>query len=214
MTAPLPFQITVARQLGSGGSELGQRLACRLGFAYLDRQILQHAARELGMSEAELAHREERIQSFWARMVESFSTGCPEFMMSTPPPRIISDEALIDAEQRVLPRLVAEGSCVIVGRCGFHLLAGRARMLNLFVHASRPFRIARMIKLYGAGNPTTAEEMIDSTDRNRERYVERLTGRSWYDARNYHLSIDISEIGFDAAEEIIVSLTNRIQKGI
>jgi cytidylate kinase len=214
MTAPLPFQITVARQLGSGGSELGQRLACRLGFAYLDRQILQHAARELGMSEAELAHREERIQSFWARMVESFSTGCPEFLMTTPPPRIISDEALIDAEQRVLPRLAAEGSCVIVGRCGFHLLAGRARMLNLFVHASRPFRIARMIKLYGAGNPTTAEEMIDSTDRNRERYVERLTGRSWYDARNYHLSIDISEIGFDAAEEIIVSLTNRIQKGI
>ena len=118
MSEPLPFHITIARQLGSGGSELGQRIACRLGFAYLDRQILQQAAEELGMSEAELAHREERIQSFWVRMLEAFSTGCPEYMMSTPPPKIVSDERLIEAEQRVLLRLSTQGSCVVVGRCG------------------------------------------------------------------------------------------------
>ena len=109
MTAQLPFHITVARQLGSGGSELGQRIACRMGFVYLDRQILKQAAEELGMNETDLSHREERIQSFWIRTFEAFTTGCPEFMMSSPPLRIISDERLIDAEQRVLLRLVDRG---------------------------------------------------------------------------------------------------------
>jgi cytidylate kinase len=210
MSEPLPFHITIARQLGSGGSELGQRLACRLGFAYLDHQILQQAAKELGMSEAELAHREERIQSFWVRMVEAFSTGCPEYMMSTPPPKIISDERLVEAEQQVLLRLSAQGSCVIVGRCGFHLLARRARLLNIFIHAPSRFRIERMTRLFGAANETVASEMMESTDRDRERYVERFTGQSWYDARHYHLAIDMSQVGFDTAEEMIVSLANRI----
>ncbi len=213
MTVPLPIQITVSRQLGSGGSELGQRLACRLGFAFLDRQALQQAAQELGMSEDELAHREERIQNFWVRMMEAFSTGCFEYTLNAPPPRVVTDDALVATERRVLWQLTAGGSCVIVGRCGFHLLAGRARLLKIFVHASRPFRIARMMKFYGAASKTKAEEMIDSTDRDRERYIERYAGVSWYDARNYHLSIDMSLLGFDMAEEIIVSLADRISEG-
>ncbi len=211
MAEPLPFHITVARQLGSGGSELGQRIACRLGFAYLDRQILQQAAKELGMREEELAHREERVQSFWVRMVEAFSAGCPEYMMSTPPPKIISDETLIEAEQQVLMRLACQGSCVVVGRCGFHVLAGHARLLNIFVHASPRFRMDRMIQFYGAASDTAASEMMETIDRDRERYVERFSGKSWYDARHYHLAIDMSETGFEAAEEMVVTLAERIR---
>jgi cytidylate kinase len=207
MTLQLPFQITIDRQIGSGGAELGQRIAGRLGFAYLDRQILQQAAQELGMSEEQLADRDERVQNFWIRMMESFSADSPEHLICSPPFRIISDDALIEAEQRVMLRLAGRGSCVIVGRCGFHLLSGRAPMLNFFVHASRPFRIERMIKNYEAADRAVAEEMIDSTDRNRERYVERISGKSWYDVRNYHLAIDLSRVGCDAAEEIVVSLT-------
>ena len=210
MTSPLPFQITVARQLGSGGAELGQRIACRMGFVYLDRQILQQVAQELGISEAEVAGREDRIKSFWVRIMETFSAGCPEYMMSNPPPRIISDDTLIETEQRVLLHLAAGGSCVIVGRCGFHLLAGRAPLLNVFVHASRSFRIERMIKLYGASSRSVAEEMIDETDQNREQYVEIIAKKLWYDARNYHLSIDLSQTGLDMAEEMIVLLANRM----
>ncbi len=210
MAAPLPIQITVSRQLGSGGSELGQRIACRLGFAHLDRQILQHAARELDMSESELANREERIQNFWVRVMETFSTGCFEYTVSPHLPRTVSDDALFEAEQRVLKHLAAKGPCVIVGRCGFHLLAGHTRLLKVFVHASRSFRIARMMKFYGAANKTQAEQMMDSTDRDRERFIERYAGVSWHDARNYHISIDMSLSGFDAAEEMIVSLVNRI----
>jgi cytidylate kinase len=123
-------------------------------------------------------------------------------------PRIVSDDALIATEQRVLLHLASRGPCIIVGRCGFHFLAGRAKLLNVFVHASRSFRIERMMKYYAYSNKREAEKMIDSTDRDRERYIERVSGTSWYDARNYHLSIDMSLVGFEESEQIVVSLVN------
>jgi cytidylate kinase len=210
MTLHYPFQITIDRQVGSGGAELGQRIAARLGFAYLDRQILQQAAQELGTSEEQLADRDERVQSFWVRMMASFSADSPEHLICTPPFQIISDDALIEAEQNVMLRLARRGSCVIVGRCGFHLLAGVAPMLNVFVHASRPFRIERMIRHYAAADERAAEAIIDEMDRTRERYVERVSRVLWYDVRNYHLSFDLSQIGCDAAEEMVVSQANRL----
>ena len=209
MTASIPFHITIARQLGSGGSELGQRIACRLGFAYMNHLILEQAADELEMNESDLAHREEKIQSIWERIMPPFTIGCPEQMMFSPQLLTVSDERLIEAEKRVLLRLASMGSCVIVGRCGFHLLADNAVLFNIFVHASKRFRIERVRKYYNAKDLESAEEMIESSDHNRERYVKRISGRSWYDARNYHLSIDMSQVGFDESEEMIASLLKK-----
>jgi cytidylate kinase len=212
MADNLPFHITIARQLGSGGFYLAQRLAHRLGFAYLDHQILEQAARELDMSDSELARREERTQSFWTNLLETFATGCPEDIQSPPPLRLISDEELIAAEHKVLLRLAASGSCVIVGRCAFHCLKGRARLVNIFVHAEHDYRIRRVIEVYRAPGPEVAEEMIRRTDNDRRRYVQKVCGVSWYDARNYHLSVDISRVGFETAEEMIVAMTKRLME--
>jgi cytidylate kinase len=203
------FHITIARQLGSGGSYLAQRLAHRLGFVYLDHQILEQAARELDISGPELARREERTQSFWTKLLHAFTTGCPEDIQSPPPLRLISDDELIAAEHKVLLKLAARGSCVIVGRCAFHRLKGRARLINLFVHAERDDRIARVMQVYHTPDRRAAEEMIDRTDSDRSRYVQKVCGVSWYDLRNYHLTIDISRIGLVAAEELIVAMAVR-----
>jgi len=212
MAADLPFHITIARQLGSGGSYLAQRLAHRLGFAYLDHQILEQAARELDMSDSELARREERTQSFWTKLLEAFATGCPEDIQSPPAMRLVSDEELIAAEHKVLLRLAARGSCVIVGRCAFRRLQGRARLINIFVHAGHDYRIRRVIEVYHAPDPDAAEEMIERTDNDRRRYVQKVCGTSWYDARNYHLTVDLSRIGFETAEEMIVAMTKRLME--
>jgi cytidylate kinase len=205
-----PFHITIARQLGSGGSYLAQRLAHRLGFVYLDHQILEQAARELDISGSELVGREERTQSFWTKLLHAFATGCPEDIQSPPPLRLISDDELIAAEHKVLLRLATRGSCIIVGRCAFHRLKGRARLINIFVHAGRDYRIGRVMQVYHAPDPEAAKQMIDRTDNDRRRYVQKVCGTSWYDLRNYHLTIDISRIGFEAAEEMIVAMAERL----
>jgi cytidylate kinase len=207
-----PFHITIARQLGSGGSYLAQRIAHRLGFVYLDHQILEQAARELDTSGSELVRREERTQSFWTKLLHTFATGCPEDIQSPPPLRLISDDELIAVEHRVLLRLAARGSCVILGRCAFHRLKGRAGLINIFVHAERNFRIGRVMQVYHAPDPAAAKKMIDRTDNDRRRYVQKICGVSWYDLRNYHLTVDISRIGFEAAEAMIVALTERLME--
>ena len=205
-----PFHITIARQLGSGGSELARRVAGQLNFNYMDRQILQQAAAELDTPEADLAHREERIKSFWIRMLETFSTASSDYMVQPLPPPMVSDEKLFQAESRAMLKLSHQGSCVIVGRCGFHVLSGHGRLLNIFIHAPRSFRIDRLVAYYGVKDKTVAGRKIDIIDQERNRYVEMATRKSWTDARNYHLSMDMSQIGFDAAEATIVSLAARI----
>jgi cytidylate kinase len=212
MADNLPLHITIARQLGSGGSYLAQRLAHRLGFVYLDHQILEQAARELDISDSELIGREERTQSFWAKLLEAFATGCPEDIQSPPSLRLISDDELISAEQKVLLKLAARGSCVIVGRCGFYRLQGRARLINIFIHAERGYRIRRVMQVYHAPDPQAAEQMIDRTDNDRRRYVQRICSASWSDARNYHLTIEMSRVGFEAAEEMIVAMAERLKQ--
>jgi cytidylate kinase len=207
-----PFHITIARQLGSGGSYLAQRLAHRLGFVYLDHQILDQAARELEINGSELIRREERTQTFWVKLLQTFATGCPEDIQSPPPLRLISDDELITAEHKVLLKLAARGSCVIVGRCAFHRLRGRARLINVFVHAQRDFRIGRVMQVYHAPDPEAAKQMIDRTDNGRRRYVQKICGASWYDLRNYHLTIDISRVGFAAAEDVIVAMAERLME--
>lgn len=213
MTPPFPFHITIARQLGSGGSYLGQMLANRMGYSYLDGQILQTAAEELGMHGHELAHREERIQNFWTHVLEKFATGSPEYLVGAFPPPAISDEEFILAEKRALLSLAGNRSCVIIGRGGFHYIGCRGNALHVFIHAPKKFRIDRLIKFYGVKNETEAERMIDASDRDRERYIHRISQRSWYDARNYHLSLDMSLISYETAESFIISLCDSLSKG-
>ena len=197
--------ITIARDLGSGGSYIGKLVANRLGYAYLDREILQMAAKELGVAEAELQDRKERLQGFWEKLLSVFAIGAVDGVY-TPPPRFVSDEHLRDCERRLIRELAVKGPCVVLGHGGFHLLRGQVRLLNVFVHAPVRFRIERVMSIYHARNKAEALEMIQRSDRERERYVRFFSGVDRTDARNYHLSIDTSVVDFAKATEMIASL--------
>lgn len=203
--------ITIARELGSGGSYIGKLLAARLGYAYIDRQILQLAAKELGVDEAELWDRKEHVQSFWEKLISVLAVGAADSVY-IPPPRFISDEQLIETERRLICELAVEGPCVVLGHGAFHLLRGRARLLNVFVHAPLQFRIERVMSIYHARNQAEASEMIQRSDRERERYVRFFSGLDWFDARNYHLTIDTSLIDFATATEMIASLAGDLRE--
>ena len=204
--------VTIARQLGSGGSYLGRRVAQRQGFAYLDREILQEAAASLGVDASELEGAEERVGGFWERVLRAFELGTPDVAYFPPPVRAIPDEVLFEIETKVIRRTAVERDCVIVGHAGFHSLQGEPRLANVFVHAPLDFRVRRVADLYR----TTDEEaraMIERADQDRERFILRMTGKSWYDARNYHLSVDTERTGFERAEEMILALTEPLRAG-
>src|SRR3954470_10821931 len=116
--------ITIARHLGAGGSVLGQQLAKRLGFAYLDQEILQLAAQRAGASVQSLEQWDERVSGFWDRMADSFSVGTADgfFSSARPLPPDVRDERLFELEARVITELAQRRSAVIIGRAGFWLL--------------------------------------------------------------------------------------------
>jgi len=202
--------ITIARELGSGGSYVARQVAKRLGYAYIDRQILQQAARELGLEESELERRNERLQSFWDKLITVLAIGAPGHVYA-PPPRWVSDEKLVECERRLICELAVKGPCVVLGHGAFHLLRGKARLLNVLIHAPLSFRIQRVISIYGADDEREAARIIDRSDNERTRYIRFFTGLDRFDARNYHIAIDTAMVDFATAEEIITSAASNLQ---
>src|SRR3954447_24158316 len=141
--------ITIARQLGAGGAVLGQRLAQRLGFAYLDREILQLAAQRAGASEESLAQWDERVSGFWDRIVESFAVGPAEgiFTSATRAPEV-RDERLFELEARVVTELAQRRSAVLIGRGGFWVLRQHPGLIRIFLHAPCSKRIPEVMSFY------------------------------------------------------------------
>lgn len=209
MPATMPLVITVARQLGSGGSYIGRRVAQRLGYAYIDRQILQQAAIELGVEEAVLEDRDERLQGFWERLLTVFALGPPDGTY-TPPPHLVTDADLIETERHLIPQLATRGPCVLLGHGGFHLLRDSARLFNVFVYAPMEFRVARVMSIYHAKSEDEAVRTIERSDHERRRYIQSFVGVDWFDARNYHLSIDTGMVDFSKAEQLIISLATQL----
>ncbi len=196
--------ITISRQIGSGGAFLGRQVAKRLGLRYLDREILRRAARELRVEEESLAQREERMSSFWENFSRSLTLGIPEAGYVPPPISMVNDEALFAVEADVIRKAAEEGGAVIVGRGGFHILRERPGVVNVFLHADREFRRRRVESVYGIGEASKAEELVEESDRERRRFVEAMTGTDWTDTLNYHLTIDTGVAGLATAEEVII----------
>jgi cytidylate kinase len=201
--------ITIARQLGSGGSCIGQLVAKRLGYALIDRQILQLAARELRVEEAEVEDRQERLQSIWEKLVSSYAMASSH-RIYRPFLCLLSDEQLAETERRIIIELAVKEPCVILGRGAFYLLRRKARLFNIMVHAPLRFRVERVMSIYSMRSKAEAIRMIERSDQDRHRYIRALTGLDWLDTRNYDLTINTGKIDFTTAEEMIAHLALRL----
>jgi len=197
-----PFVITISRQLGSGGAYIGQRLASRLNILYLDREILNRAARELGISETELDSRDERVAPRWRSWVETLAHAYPEYA----PPNIDvpMDQKLYDTVSNIMRRVSEENSAVIVGRAGSYVLRENPRHLSVFLYANMDFRQQRVQELYHVTAPD-AIKLISRVDKERKQYHQMFTGQDWLNACQYHVCLDTSVIGLDKTEDIVVA---------
>jgi cytidylate kinase len=203
--------VTIARQLGSGGTFIGKQVAERLAIKYIDREILQQVAAILHESENNLSDREERLSTFWERMARAFCYGIPEAGYVPPPLRPIPDEELFAVERMIIRKITEDCSAVLVGRAGFHILRDKPNIVNVFIHAPKEFRVRRIMELYNIPDTGQALEMIEDSDRQRMEFVKTMTGQDWTDALNYHLSIDSSIAGFSTGVEMVLPLAEKIR---
>lgn len=178
--------ITVSREFGSGGRELGKRLAEALGAAYYDREIITAIAARSGLAE-------KYVESVSERGVRDYYPITFGRTFALQPAATLQMEVLVE-QQKILRELAAKSDCVFVGRCADVILQ-EYRPLNLFVYADMESKLARCQGRQAGGEVLSRKELkkqIARIDRQRARYREVLTDTKWGDKSAYHLCINTS----------------------
>jgi len=194
--------------MGSGGSEIGYRLAKSLGIRYIDREILTKTARILEEEEQVVTDRFERVSGLWEEAVRCFCLGSPESSYAPPPLNFISDSKLFAAKSMVIKEIAKNRSAVIIGHAGFHILKDHPRIVNIFVHADPALRARRVMTQYSVSTFEEAMAMIQNSDRERRKLVNKVTGKEWSDALNFDLSLDSAKWGQDLAFDVALCFIN------
>jgi len=191
--------ITVGRQYGSCGREIGKRLACELGVAFYDKEKLKEVAVKMGAEDLMLeAYGEKHAKSLLHSLaIGAYSFGYHEASHQNP----FSQKAYLLAFD-VIKRVARQGPCVIVGRCADYVLEHDAQCVNLFFHAPLPVRIktiARRMK----EDEAQAEERIRTVDRLRRNYYNYYTNKIWGEMDSYHFAVDSSVYGVEATARML-----------
>lgn len=193
--------ITVGRQYGSGGREIGTMLAEKLGFAYYDDLLLKEAAKESGLCEELFRSFDERPKSFlYSVAMDPYS-----FSMNHITPKGSIEQQIYLATYDTIKKLAEKGSCVLIGRCADYALKDRDDVINLFITAPLENRIVRVARRNGISEDE-ARERIKKTDKSRASYYNYYSSKDWGDAKSYDLCIDSSLLGIEGTVELLEKL--------
>lgn len=193
--------VTISREFGSGGREIGKRLADKLGFKYYDREVITEIAKETGMSEEYINSISEKgIYPYAFQFAKSFAIYSGVQSNQT--------EILI-AQQKVLKQIAEKGNCIIVGR-GANTILKEYNPMNLFIYADMTSKInrCRMKRKEEQLTDKELENKIMQIDKNRKKYHEIISNLEWGNKSNYHLCINTSGLEI---KEIIPSLADYIE---
>lgn len=197
------FVITISRQFGTGGHEIGAELARRLNVKLLDKQILNEMARKYNIVEDAV----EKIESRNPLWRDDFTQFYRSYMAGAEYNGQEHDQTsrqLFDAQAEVIKKIAAQESCVIIGRCGFHVFRDHPNALKIFIHSTEDCRKRRIAEKYGL-NLSDAAAMLVDNDYSRELYTKTFTGKDWTDARNYDISIDVRKFGINGAVDFLMN---------
>ena len=190
--------ITVGRQYGSGGREIGTMLAEKLGIAYYDDMLLKEAAKESGLCE-ELFHSfDERPKSF----LYSIAMDPYSFSMNSVTARGNIEQQVYLATYETIKKLADKGPCVLIGRCADYALKDRDDVINIFITAPLENRIERVARRNDI-SLEEAKDRIKKTDKSRASYYNYYSSKDWGEAKSYDLCIDSSLLGIEGTVALL-----------
>ena len=192
--------ITIGRQYGSGGREIGEKVAAHFGIRFYDKELLTRAAKESGFCEEMLANHDERpTNSFLYNLVmDTYSFGYNASSFVDMP---ISQKVFL-AQFDTIKKIAGEGPCVIVGRCADYALSDWDNCLNLFIYADEKARVRRICQKYELSE-SKARDMILKKDKQRQSYYNYYSSGKWGRAYSYDLCINSSVLGVEGTVKLI-----------
>lgn len=200
--------VTIGRQFGSGGRELGRKLADRMAIPYYDKELLSEAAKRAGVSEEFFEKADERFPKFLSG-IYAFSHGMNPFNAYAGTTSI-SGDSLYRAQSDFIHQLAQESSCVIVGRTADYVLRDHPNVMNIFVHAPVEECVKRITARAGdESDADKARSKFHKVNKLRASYYNFYTDKTWGAASSYDLTFDTSLISMDDIVEIVVEYINR-----
>ena len=196
-----PLIITIGREYGSGGREIGKALAEKLGISFYDKQIISLAAEKSGLSPEFITNNEQRVRSGFMQNLAASAAYQSGFFSSQYLPL---SETIFISQAQVIRDIAAKERAVIVGRCADYILEGRENTINVFVHAPMEARVKRIMALHNIDEAAAMKE-ISRSDKERGNHYFRYTDRKWGKAQNYDLCVNSTLMGVERTAELLVS---------
>lgn len=190
--------ITIGRQFGSGGREIGKELARELEIPYYDKELLAVAAKESGLALDFLQDMDEKHPH---SLLYSLCVGRPNPVLGNC--NISVERMASKAQREAVLHVASQGSCVIVGRGADYILRNEVRLFRIFVSASMDFRVQRVVKRDGISEAEACDR-IRSMDKARSAYYNFNAEQKWGAAQNYDLCLNVSKWGTDGSVKLIL----------
>ena len=199
--------ITIGRQFGSGGREVGEKLAEKLGYAFYDNHLIAMAAEKSGMSHAALTDADEKAANPWLYAAMS-QTGQTSFGLN-----ISTNDALFTVQAQIIRDIAKSENAVIVGRCSDYILKDEeVKLLNVYIYAPTEARIKRVLERENVSTEQQALQMMNRHDKQRKLYYDFYTDRKWAAHENYHLTLNSDRFGIDGTADIIAAAVSANKK--
>lgn len=198
--------VTLEREFGSGGGEIAEGVAARMGWKLWDQLLTEEIARRLDCDCGAVEEHEERRDTVYYRLLKAFMRGSFEGSLNAPRLKMVDTECVREVVQKILPEIADRGNCVIVGRGSAYYLGKRPDAFHVFIYA--PFR-ERVRRLRSSGkSEKEAVELVESVDRDRADFIKRYFDVDWPGRHRFHLMVN-SGMGNEAAVEIILDALAR-----
>ena len=196
--------INIGRQLGSGGHDIGRMLALDFQAKYYDRELLNLAAKESGLSEKIFEQNDEK-KGFFRGLL---NLGSPHVSSGRVYNSGVSQESLFQFQSEAIKKAANEGSCVFVGRCADYVLRNLPNTVSVFVTAAMDYRVRQIMNKRHL-DEDAARKFIEQGESERATYYNYYTGKKWGAAESYDLCIDSSVLGLVETEIIIAQFIKK-----
>lgn len=193
---------TIGREFGSGGREVGEKLAAKLGIKLYDKELLQQAAKDSGFCEEIFENHDEKpTNSFlYSLVMDTYSVSG---YSAAPFLDMPLNHKVFLAQFETIKKIAEKESCVIVGRCADYALSDNPDCINIFIHADLDVRIKNVSRNLNI-TENKARDIINKTDKQRASYYNYYTSKKWGDSKSYNLSLDAGKLGIDNCVEMIL----------
>ncbi|WP_368029263.1 DUF6198 family protein [Arcobacter sp. s6] len=197
------FVITISREFGSGGHEIGEYIAKSLGIGFYDKELVDLTAQETGYTAEYIKENEQKLANLlmYDLYEQNFS-----YVNNEIPPK----DTLFLIQSKIIRDICKDESCVIVGRCANFILKDHPNCINIFIHANKEYRKEILNNHYELERPITNADLAQS-DEQRANYSRHFAKKDWKDATNYHMTLDSSLYGSkESARKIIKFFKSRV----